>query len=228
MPLIAQERAVSYTGAVYPEHDICSGFFYKIAETKKGEEKMEEETGTVKMVMSKKKTVKMVKMGVMVAISVAMVYLVHFPIFPAVPFLEYDPADISILIGTFAFGPEAGLVLTVVTAVVQGLTVSAGSGLYGILMHMIATGVLVLVSGMIYNRKKTKATAVFGLTAGMAAMAVVMVGANLLITPMFMGVSKDVVWKLMPFIIGFNVIKAGINGAVTFLLYKRIAMFLRK
>ena len=180
---------------------------------------MEEETGTVKMVMSKKKTVKMVKMGVMVAISVAMVYLVHFPIFPAVPFLEYDPADISILIGTFAFGPEAGLVLTVV---------SAGSGLYGILMHMIATGVLVLVSGMIYNRKKTKATAVFGLTAGMAAMAVVMVGANLLITPMFMGVSKDVVWKLMPFIIGFNVIKAGINGAVTFLLYKRIAMFLRK
>ena len=138
---------------------------------------MEKETGTVKMVMSKKKTVKMVKMGVMVAISVAMVYLVHFPIFPAVPFLEYDPADISILIGTFAFGPEAGLVLTVVTAVVQGLTVSAGSGLYGILMHMIATGVLVLVSGMIYNRKKTKATAVFGLTAGMAAMAVVMVGA---------------------------------------------------
>lgn len=189
---------------------------------------MEKETGTVKMVMSKKKTVKMVKMGVMVAISVAMVYLVHFPIFPAVPFLEYDPADISILIGTFAFGPEAGLVLTVVTAVVQGLTVSAGSGLYGILMHMIATGVLVLVSGMIYNRKKTKATAVFGLTAGMAAMAVVMVGANLLITPMFMGVSKDVVWKLMPFIIGFNVIKAGINGAGTFLLYKRIAMFLRK
>ena len=36
MPLIAQERAVSYTGAVYPEHDICSGFFYKIAETKNG------------------------------------------------------------------------------------------------------------------------------------------------------------------------------------------------
>lgn len=56
-------------------------FFIKLQKRKKGEEKMEEETGTVKMVMSKKKTVKMVKMGVMVAISVAMVYLVHFPIF---------------------------------------------------------------------------------------------------------------------------------------------------
>ena len=151
-----------------------------------------------------------------------------FRFFRQCRFLEYDPADISILIGTFAFGPEAGLILTVVTSVVQGLTVSAGSGLYGILMHMIATGTLVLVSGTIYNRKKTKATAVFGLTAGTAAMAVIMIGANLLITPMFMGVPRDAVWKLMPFIIGFNVIKAGINGAVTFLLYKRIATFLRK
>ena len=35
MPLIAQERAVSYTGAVYPEHDICSGFFIKLQKRKK-------------------------------------------------------------------------------------------------------------------------------------------------------------------------------------------------
>ena len=104
------------------------------------------------------KTLKIVKMGVMVAISVALVYLIHFPIFPAVSFLEYDPADIPILIGTFACGPLAGLVLTVVTSVVQGLTVSAGSGLYGILMHVIATGVLVSVSGGIYHKNKTRKT----------------------------------------------------------------------
>ena len=99
------------------------------------------------------RTVKLVKMGAMVAISVALVYLIHFPIFPAVAFLEYDPADIPILIGTFAFGPLAGLALTVVTSVIQGLTVSSGSGLYGILMHVIATGMLVIVSGSIYGRK---------------------------------------------------------------------------
>lgn len=68
----------------------------------------------------------------------------------------------------------------------------------------------------------------FGLAAGTVAMAITMVGANLVITPMFMGVPRDVVWDLMPFIVGFNVVKAGINGAVTFLLYKRIAGFLRK
>ena len=105
--------------------------------------------------------VKLVKMGAMVAISVALVYLIHFPIFPAVAFLEYDPADIPILIGTFAFGPLAGLVLTVVTSVIQGLTVSSGSGLYGILMHVIATGVLVVVSGSVYRRRKTRIMALY-------------------------------------------------------------------
>ena len=135
---------------------------------------------------------------------------------------------IPILIGTFAFGPLAGLVLTLVTSVVQGLTVSAGSGLYGILMHVIATGVLVAVSGGIYRRNKTRKTAAIGLVCGMAAMAVVMMGANMVITPIFMGVPASAVWDLMPFIVGFNVIKAGINGVVTFVLYKRIANFLRR
>ncbi|WP_242972397.1 ECF transporter S component [Lachnoclostridium sp. An169] len=180
------------------------------------------------MAVNSGRTMKMVKMAAMVAISVVLVYLIHFPIFPAVAFLEYDPADIPILIGTFAFGPLAGLVLTVVTSVVQGLTVSASSGLYGILMHVIATGVLVTVSGTIYSRKKTRVRAVIALVCGMAAMAVVMMGANMVITPLFMGVPAITVWQLMPFIVGFNVIKAGINGAVTFIVYKRIANFLRK
>ena len=170
----------------------------------------------------------LVKMSMMVAISIAMVYLVRFPIFPVVSFLEYDPADIPILIGTFSFGTGAGLLLTIVTSVIQGLTVSAGSGFYGIIMHIIATGTLVLTSGLIYEKQKTKTRAAIGLAAGMTAMAVVMVGANLIITPLFMGVPRGVVWELMPFIVGFNVIKAGINSLVTFLVYKRISLLLRK
>ncbi|MDF9825794.1 riboflavin transporter FmnP [Breznakia sp. PF5-3] len=172
---------------------------------------------------SRNQTMKLAKMGVLVALSIALVYFIHFPIFPAVSFLEYDPADIPILIGTFALGPIAGFILTLVTSVIQGLTVSAGSGIYGIIMHIIATGALVLVSGIIYQRNKTKKGAIIGLVCGTLAMAVVMIIANLIITPMFMGVPQSMVWDLMPFIIGFNLIKAGMNGAVTFLLYKRIS-----
>ena len=104
---------------------------------------------------SREKTVRLAKMGMLVAVSIVLVYFIHFPIFPAVAFLEYDPADIPILIGTFAFGPLAGVILTVVTSVVQGVTVSAASGLYGIIMHIIATSVLVLVAGIIYKYNRS-------------------------------------------------------------------------
>lgn len=173
-------------------------------------------------------TSKLVKMGMLVAISIALVYLIHVPIFPAVAFLEYDPADIPILIGAFAFGPMAGLLLTIVTSIIQGLTVSAASGVYGIIMHLIATSTLVMIAGTIYRKDKTRKTAILGLVCGMLAMALVMIIANLFITPLFMGVSRELVWTLMPFIIGFNLIKAGINGFVTFFLYKRISVFLHK
>ena len=177
---------------------------------------------------SREKTVRLAKMGMLVAISIVLVYFIHFPIFPAVAFLEYDPADISILIGTFAFGPLAGILLTVVTSVIQGVTVSAASGLYGIIMHVISTSVLVLVSGLIYKYNKTRKGAVIALLCGVAAMTLVMIGANMIITPLFMGVTRNIVWSLMPFIAGFNAIKAGINSVVTFLLYKRISGFLHR
>ena len=176
----------------------------------------------------REKTVRLAKMGMLVAISVVLVYFIHFPIFPAVAFLEYDPADIPILIGTFAFGPVAGVLLTIVTSVVQGVTVSAASGAYGIIMHIIATSVLVIVAGVIYKFNKTRKGAVIALICGTAAMAVVMIGANLIITPLFMGVPRSMVWDLMPFIVGFNAIKAVINSIVTFFLYKRISGFLHR
>jgi len=186
---------------------------------------MNQETGNM---TGKISTARLAKMAMLVAISIVLVAIIHFPIFPAVPFLEYDPADIPILIGTFAFGPVAGVLLTAVTAIIQGLTVSSASGIYGILMHIIATSALVITAGLIYKFNKTRKGAVIGLLCGIVAMTVVMIGANLIITPVFMGVTRDVVWGLMPFIAAFNAIKAGINSIVTFLVYKRISAFLHR
>lgn len=176
----------------------------------------------------KTNSAKIAKMAMLVAISIVLVMIIHLPIFPAVAFLEYDPADIPILIGAFAFGPVAGIILTVVTSVIQGLTVSASSGLYGIIMHIIATSVLVLASSLIYTHKKTKMTAVIGLVTGTALMAVVMFFANMVITPAFMGLPLAAVMEVMPFIVLFNIVKAGINSVVTFIVYKRISPFLHK
>lgn len=176
----------------------------------------------------KTKSAKLAKMAMLVAVSIVLVMLIRFPIFPAVAFLEYDPADIPILIGTFAFGPLAGVTLTVVTSLIQGLTVSASSGLYGIIMHIIATATLVLVAGLIYRRNKSKKSAIIGLVLGTAAMTVVMFFANMVITPMFTGMPLAAIMELMPFILLFNIVKAGINSVVTFVLYKRISPFLHR
>ena len=67
-----------------------------------------------------KTTVKLAKMGMLIGISIILVVLIHVPIIPAAPYLEYDPADIPIFIGTFAFGPLAGLILTIIVSIIQG------------------------------------------------------------------------------------------------------------
>lgn len=175
---------------------------------------------------SQSQSVRLAKMGMLVAISIVLVYFIHIPMFTA--FYEYDPADIPILMGTFAFGPLAGLLLTVVTSFIQGLTVSAASGAYGIIMHIIATGAFVLTAGLIYRGGKTKKRAVAALICGVLAMVVIMVPANILITPYFMGAPRSAVIAMLPLIVGFNFTKAGINAIVTFLLYKRLSRFLHK
>ncbi|MDF3002034.1 MAG: transporter component [Bacillota bacterium] len=177
---------------------------------------------------SQQRVVKLAKLGMLAAISIVLVYFVHFPIFPPVAFLEYDPADIAIFMGAFAFGPLAGLGLTVVASVIQGFTVSAQSGVYGIIMHILATGSFVLVAGTIYKRGKSRKSALIGLLFGTLTMVVVMFGANLVVTPLFMGIPVEAVKPLMPFILAFNFIKAGINSVITFLLYKRISKFLHR
>ena len=176
-----------------------------------------------------KKTSTLAKLGILAAVSVVLVAIVHFPLIPAAAFLEYDPADVPILLGTFALGPAAGLLLTVVASVIQGVTVSASSGWYGILMHVIATGTYVIVAGNIYKAHKTKKQAIIALVCGTLAMTAVMIPANLFITPIFMGAPRAAVAAMLPTaIIPFNLLKAGINSVITFLLYKRVSPLLHK
>ena len=172
-------------------------------------------------------TRQMVGMAMLAAISIVFVSLIHFPLFPAAAFLEYDPADIPILIGTFAYGPIAGFILTVVVSLIQGSTVSAGSGIIGIIMHIVATGSCTLISGTIYQKMKTKKGAAISLSVGVIIMTFAMVLMNLILTPLFMGAPVEAVMAmLVPIIIPFNLLKYCINCFITFLLYKSISHLL--
>lgn len=174
-------------------------------------------------------TRKLTTMAMLTALSIVLVAFIHFPLFPAASFLEYDPADIPIFIGTFLFGPAAGLGLTVVVSVIQGTTVSAGGQIIGIIMHILATGSFALLAGNLYKRRRTRKGAILALVCGVIAMTAVMALCNLILTPIYSGMPVEAVAAmLVPVIIPFNLLKAGINGAVTYVIYKPIARLIQR
>ena len=95
---------------------------------------------------------KITVMAMLAAVAVVSVYFIKFPLLPSAPFLEYDIADVPVLIGTMLFGPSAGLVILLITSAIQAITVSSSSHIIGFIMHFCASGVLVLASGLMYKK----------------------------------------------------------------------------
>lgn len=181
----------------------------------------------MKKIMSTKK---LTTLSVLTAFSIVLMLIIRFPIFPAAPYLEYEPMDIPILIAGFAYGPVAGLAVTLVSSVLQGLTVSSAvGGWFGVLMHFIATGTFVTTASLIYRKNHSMKGAIVGLIAGTIAMAAIMVPVNLVLTPIFYGTPVEVIKPLLlPVIVPFNLIKAGINAIVAFFIYKPLRKYVIK
>lgn len=173
---------------------------------------------------------KITRLAILCALSITLLYLVRFPIIPAAPFLVYEPADVPILIGTFMYGPMAGLAMTGIVALLQALTTeSAKDGWFGFLMHVLATGTLVMVAGLIYRKMHTFKGAIIALLLGALSMTAIMIPANLFLTPLFYGMPVNAVKALLiPAIIPFNLLKSFINSAIVLLVYKSLTRFLRK
>ena len=171
---------------------------------------------------------RLVKLGMLTAVSILLVYLIHFPIFPSAAYLEYDMADVPILIGTFLYGPGWGLALAAAVSLLQWLLVSPGGMWVGAVMHFCATGSCVLLAGLLYRRNRTLKGAVIGMVVGGLAQILMMIPLNLIFTVHFNGAPREAVLAMLPtIIIPFNAIKVAVNGLITFLLYKRVARLLK-
>lgn len=167
---------------------------------------------------------RLVKLGMLTALSIILVYAIHFPIFPSASFLEYDMADVPILIGTFLYGPWWGLALTGLVSLLQWLLVSPQSLWVGAVMHFCATGAYVVAAGLIYQKSRSRTGALIGMAVGSVLQTLMMIPMNLIFTVHFFGVPKETVLALLPTaIIPFNAIKTVANSLLTFLLYKRVS-----
>lgn len=174
------------------------------------------------------KTNKLVRIAVLSALSIVLVMLIKFPIIPSAPFLEYEPGDVPMLVAAFMYGPIAGLVMTVIVSTIQAFTVSAAAGWVGLVMHVIATGTFVLVSGAIYKRFHTFKGAFAALAAGSLSMVLIMIPSNLFFSVRFYGIPYDAVIAMLPTaILPFNLIKSLANSLIVILVYKPLTRFLK-
>jgi riboflavin transporter FmnP len=122
----------------------------------------------------------------------------------------------------------AAVAVAAVVAFAEMVTVSE-SGLIGMLMNILSSVSFACTAALIYKFKPSLAGAAAGLAAGCLAATGAMLLWNYIITPIYMGVPRQVVVNmLVPVFLPFNLIKTGINAAIAILLFKPVINALRK
>lgn len=170
----------------------------------------------------------MTQLAMLAAIAVVLMAFVHIPIVPAAPFLEYDMADVPILIASLMFGPGPALLILFIDSVIQAF-LFGGNGWVGLVMHFVASGALVALVGFFYQHRRKFTDAIVGMILGTIAMTVIMIPMNYIFTVHFFGTPKAVVDALiLPGIVPFNLIKAGLNSVIAGVIWKALSPFFKK
>jgi riboflavin transporter FmnP len=188
---------------------------------------------------------KLVKISLLGVIGFILMFIeVATPIFPA--FLKFDISDLPALIGAFALGPGAGVAIELLKNILHGIFVG-GTAFIGELANFLVGAVLVYVSGYIYNKNKTRKTAVTSLIIGSIVMTIAasvlnyyvflplyekvlnfpisaIVGMGTKINPNIKNLNTFVIWAIAP----FNLIKGIMVSILTVVLYKNVSTILHE
>lgn len=186
----------------------------------------------------------MVKISVLATISMILMFF-DMSVGFAPPFLRLDFADLPALIGAFAMGPMAGVLVQLVKNLLHLLVEGSKTGGVGELSNFLVGSVMAYSAGFIYYKKKTFKNAIIGLVIGVLLMTTIATFSNyFLVFPIYakimpleqiieMGskVNKYVVdyKSLILFaVVPFNLLKGTAVSVVTLLIYKRVSPILHK
>ena len=159
------------------------------------------------------------------AVAAIATLFLEFPILPAAPFLKYDPSAVIAMVAGLAFGPGTGAVVSILPYLVH---LATSSGIYGALMACVATLSFVLPASLVYRRMTTFQGAIIGMATGAVVCLVVVIAANLIVTPLFMGAPREtVIGMIVPVLLPFNLLKIAINCVLTTLIYKPLSKALQ-
>ncbi len=159
------------------------------------------------------------------ALAYALMVIFHFK----VQFLTFDLKDAVITVAGLLLGPLAALLISVLVAVLEFLTVS-GTGVYGLIMNMASSATFSVVASMVYKYRKRLSGAIIGLSGAVVSLVAVMLLLNLLITPIYqtkvLGIpmtAEDVAKIIPPLLLPFNAVKALTNASLVLVFYKPIS-----
>ena len=171
------------------------------------------------------KTKKLTTVGMLCAFAYAATVIGRVPL---VLFLKYDPKDIIIVISGLIFGPLTSFSVTLIVSLIEMFTISE-NGILGFLMNIISSCSFACTAAFVYRKKRKLSGAIIGLFCGWGCMVLVMLLWNYIITPVYMGYPREAVAELLiPVFLPFNLIKGGLNAAITMILYKPIVTALRR
>jgi len=168
-------------------------------------------------------------MAMLVAVSIMLGYFIRIRgLIPAAPFLTFDAKDVCILIGGFIFGPLAALMMSIVLALLEMVTISQ-SGPIGAFMNALSSAALTCTASYVYMKNKSAKGAVIGLILGSLVATAAMIAWNIILIPIYMPtVTREASLNLiLPAILPFNLIKNGLNAGVTMLVYKHVTRALK-
>ena len=173
----------------------------------------------------------------------AILMMFRFPIPFMPPFLSFDLAAIPELIGAFALGPVAGVLIVFIRVMVQMVISGSNSMFTGELQSFLLGVALILPAALLYRHKKTRKEALLGMMAGTLVSTFTAVLTNLYliipfyvalynmnmlscskVNPMMNSVTTMVILGIVP----FNLIKYGINCLITFAVYKKISPMIHR
>ena len=176
---------------------------------------------------SKENVKKITTVGMLCAI--AFVAKLVSSVIPAVSgFLSFDLKDVIIVIAGFMMGPVTAGLVTLIVSLIEMITISS-TGLIGLIMNILSSCAFACPAALIYHKHRNLKGAVIGLGCGVICMTAVMILWNWLITPLYMHVDRSVViGMLVPVFLPFNLVKGGINAALTMLIYKPVVNALRR
>ena len=170
---------------------------------------------------------KFIKISLLGAIAVVLMYF-DFPIpFLPFPWLKIDLSDVPALMGAFAFGPMAGVLIELLKNLLILIVKGTGTGFVGETANFIIGVSLVAPAAWVYHRNKSKKTALLGMILGFISIQIVGIIANVYFLLPAYGMTmapEEVIKYVTVGLLPFNGVKAIMVSVITYILYKRVSL----